>query len=168
MVEHTLQEIEEKIRELDKARILLNRIETTCLHCGKKFYGRKCNNPRFQHKYCCQSCRVVESAKRNGRSKKCLRTRNIERYKLLMRKHYHKNKIYWMSRVIIKQHIKNGRVKINKVCKICGTDKEEDKLQIHPEVLPTKIKDIIETVKEEKIYYLCREHRDKLRIKMKQ
>lgn len=157
--------LKEKLKKIVKQRLELYGIKTKCLHCGKEFEAINCKNEHYNKKYCSDGCRVVESQRRTQRPINQWRITNPEKYKAKMKEYYKKDRVKWMSRNIVKQHYKMGLISIPDECNIC---KSKENLLIHLEdVFPTKQLDIIQAIKDKKIYHLCREHSNEMRVKMK-
>lgn len=111
-----------------------------CLYCEKKIDILR------DRTYCNQRCQQKDYQKKNRK-----------RINFLMRKSYSKNKRKWKSRS--KTHLLFNLIgsgcRIKRQCAICGLTRN---LQIHHEIYPVTKKEIIEAVKNHKIYYLCRTH----------
>lgn len=83
-----------------------------------------------------------------------------ERFNELMRKCYKNNKSKYHSRRVTSILLnKKGyfgwqdKYKMNRVCRNCNSVYD---LQIHHEIYPTKIRELIKAINEGKIYYLCK------------
>ncbi len=82
-----------------------------------------------------------------------------DKFKEAMKRTYQKNKGKWNSRRATLYLIKRGVIKLEIKCP------HNKNLEIHHEVYPTKKKEIIKAINEDKIYYLCHEcHKNEKRI----
>jgi len=81
--------------------------------------------------------------------------RNKKHFNALMMKDYRRHKNKWNSRKITGRLLRFHPELLKKFCKKCKT---KINLEIHHEIYPTRIMKIIEAIKKEKIYYLCRKH----------
>jgi hypothetical protein len=79
-----------------------------------------------------------------------------DRFNKLMLKGYKKNKNKWTSRRMTLYVFKKFYFSVPKLCK-CGSS---DKIQIHHDEYPIKIKDIKIKIDEGKIYYICKKCHD--------
>lgn len=79
---------------------------------------------------------------------------NKIKYREAMKKNYINNKQKWYSRQITGRMIKwKYLILPENCCKECG---KKDDLEIHHEIYPTRMKDLKEAIKSEKIYLLCK------------
>jgi len=127
-----------------------------CLRCGKVLFplkGKKKLNPK--RKYCNEKCRSRYNSREYQREES-YRVKNRKKYNKLILKNYYLNKDKWASRTITNRFLKSlihSEKLLIKKCKECSSTEE---LEIHHKVYPTKIGEIIDSIFEEKIYYLCK------------
>ena len=77
---------------------------------------------------------------------------NKEKYKEWMKKSFEKNKKKWYSRKNTLNLLKNKKDILLKKCKKCNS---KLKLEIHHEIYPVKVKNIMLAIKKGRIYFLC-------------
>lgn len=152
-------------RESDSDSLSLNK---NCVICGKKLSDHK-------RKYCSKQCadrsyylknrkRYVDYSKKWQRENpdKVKKYRDISmkrlkdngKLKKIMKKEYEKNKDRWNCRSQTNKYVRNGIVKIEKICKVCG--EPGDKLRFNEYVVGKE--NILNAISEGKIYYLCNKH----------
>jgi len=83
---------------------------------------------------------------------------NRKKINKLVMKNYKKNKKKWYCRNRTRLILKGKKIYIEYKCKKCPIIWN---LQIHHEVYPTKDEEVIQAIKEGKIYFLCRKHHTK-------
>ena len=124
-----------------------------CLNCGREFERKMIRRNKLKA-FCCYLCRTRYKSREHFEKfgNMYLTKENV---RLSLRKNYKKNKDKWISRSYLHDMIKEGTIFLEKKCKICGNKKN---LEIHHEEYPSQKKYIIESIKNKKIYYLCRTH----------
>ena len=157
-----------------------------CIICGKMFFGRSnkiyCSHQCGNKAYYQNNKNIILKRSRKWEIENPKRKREInkkavnkfkkdkkKRFNELMNNSYKKNKDKWASRNITNKIIKGtGDYKkrniLIKQCKKCGIKKD---LQIHHEIYPRLVKEIIRAIEDKKIYYLCRECHLKETVKFK-
>jgi len=123
-----------------------------CLWCSQHLYVPTNPNNFYQQKFCCNSCRVMYSGKKNNRKSNWSK-KNPSKAKEAQKKNYNNNKDKWICRMMTLKLAKTGRILLEKKCKKCNTSIE---LQIHHEKYSPTVQGILEDVKAGKIYYLCK------------
>lgn len=83
--------------------------------------------------------------------------KNKEKQRENLKKDYQRNKIYWLSRGKTRLVFKELNI-----IKKCENGCLSEDLQIHHEIYPTKKEEIIEAIKNRKIYYLCKKCHNKI------
>jgi len=148
-----------------------------------KVKEHKCKNPECDKQttkpmYCCKKCcyrgrylenrqKYIDSSKRwqknnpekykeaSKRNNEVFRERHPERYNQLMLKAYHKDKFRWNSRAEVYRllHTKRDPITMERKCHRC---QNTENLRIHCEEFSQVKQEILENIKNKKIYYLCK------------
>ena len=136
-----------------------------------KFCSLKCRDKNYYQTHTKEykkSARAWESNNRERareiarKANTKFRTEKRDRFNQLMRESYYRNKDKWNSRKITRLVILQPQkpVKIKKLCKTCHSKND---LSLKFETYPIKAADIRKAIKEQRIYYMCRKCRRKLK-----
>jgi len=130
-----------------------------CLKCQKKLeprIGKSKINPkrRFCDNICQSRYTAIEWYKNYGKKGRTWQKINPKRFNTYQRERYKKSKIKFISRSLTYKVLLFHTELLKKICKKCLS---ENYLEIHHEIYPITTEEIINAIKERKIYFLCRD-----------